>query len=234
MSRHKNGYTVPHFQVVLGGQWTDNAGSYGLAIGAVPSKRVPEAVDRITKRYLDERRSGEPFHRFIARIGKAACRDMIDDLAEIPSHEVDPSFYTDWADAREFTIGDMGVGECAGEVIAPIDFQLTACEREAFEAQLQLEAGQIDQAAKTAYEAMLHAALALVKLQLVVVPEDPDRILAEFRKHFVETQLFWDPFSGAKFAHSLFRRSRAARQKVRRGVRALPDRRGAAVHRSRE
>ena len=43
----KNGYSVPHFQVVLGGQWTDNAGSYGLAIGAVPSKRIPEAVDRI-------------------------------------------------------------------------------------------------------------------------------------------------------------------------------------------
>ena len=39
---------MPHFQVVLGGKWEDNAGAYGLAIGAVPSKRIPDVVDRIT------------------------------------------------------------------------------------------------------------------------------------------------------------------------------------------
>jgi sulfite reductase (ferredoxin) len=204
VSRHKNGYSVPHFQVVLGGKWTENAGSYGLAIGAVPSKRIPEAVDRITKRYLDQRETGESFHGFITRIGKSECKKMIDDLSEIPRHEEDASFYTDWADAREFTTGDMGVGECAGEVVAPIDFQLTACEREAFEAQLQLEAGQIDAAAKIAYESMLHAALALLKLQFVVSPEDPDRIVAEFQKHFYDTQLFFDPFAGGKFAQYFF------------------------------
>ena len=33
--------TVPHFQVILGGQWTENAGAYGLAVGSVPSKAVP-------------------------------------------------------------------------------------------------------------------------------------------------------------------------------------------------
>jgi sulfite reductase (ferredoxin) len=204
VSRNKNGYAVPHFQVVLGGQWEHNAGSYGLAIGAVPSKRIPEAVDRITGRYLDERQPAESFHHFITRIGKAECKKMIDDLTEVPRHEDDPSFYSDWADAREFTTGDMGVGECAGEVVAPIDFQLTACEREAFEAQLQLEAGQIDQAAKTAYESMLHAASALLKLRLVMAPEDPDSIVSEFQKHFYDTQLFFDPFSGGKFAQYFF------------------------------
>src|SRR5215471_712062 len=34
MNRTKNGYAVPHFQVILGGQWHENGGSYGLAIGA--------------------------------------------------------------------------------------------------------------------------------------------------------------------------------------------------------
>ncbi len=204
VSRNKNGYAVPHFQVVLGGQWEKNAGSYGLAIGAVPSKRIPEAVDRIAGRYLDRREPAESFHDFIARIGKAECKKMIDDLTGVPRHEDDPSFYSDWADPREFTTGDMGVGECAGEVVAPIDFQLTACEREAFEAQLELEAGHIDQAAKIAYESMLHAASALLKLQFVIVPEDPDRIVAEFQKHFYDTQLFFDPFSGGKFAQYFF------------------------------
>ena len=34
VSRKRNKITVPHFQVVLGGQWQENAGSYGLAMGA--------------------------------------------------------------------------------------------------------------------------------------------------------------------------------------------------------
>src|SRR5262249_26610437 len=118
--------------------------------------------------------------------------------------EEDASLYTDWADAREFTTRDMGVGECAGEVVAPIDFALTACEREAFEAQLHLEAGRIADSARMAYESMLHAAEALVKLQLTIAPSDPDRIVAEFRKYFYDTQLFFDTFTGGKFAQYFF------------------------------
>ena len=38
--------TVPHFQVVLGGRWRENAGSYGLAIGAVPLEAHPRGRRR--------------------------------------------------------------------------------------------------------------------------------------------------------------------------------------------
>ena len=58
VSRNKSGYQVPHFQVVLGGQWNENAGAYGLAIGAVPSKRIPDTVTRITRRFLERAPDG--------------------------------------------------------------------------------------------------------------------------------------------------------------------------------
>ncbi len=204
VSRNKNNYTVPHFQVVLGGQWTENAGSYGLAIGAVPSKRIPEALDRITGRYLAERHESESFQAFVKRIGKAECKKMLEDLMEVPPHSVDPSYYTDWADAREFTTGDMGVGECAGEVVSPLEFALTACEREVFEAQLSLERGDIEQAARGAYDSMLHGAVALLRWRLLPTPGDPDGIVAAFRTHFYDTQLFFDPFTGGKFGQYFF------------------------------
>lgn len=205
VSRNKGGYAVPHFQVVLGGQWEHNAGAYGLAIGAVPSKRIPETVDRIAGRYLEGRQEEESFQSFIKRIGKAECKKMIEDLTQVPAHELDRSLYTDWADAREYTIGDLGVGECAGEVVSPIDFQLTACEREAFEAQLQLEAGRIAEAARTAYGAMSHCALALLRYKLAIHSEDPEQIVAGFQTHFYDTQLFFDPFTGGKFAQYFFK-----------------------------
>jgi len=205
VSRNKNNYTVPHFQVLLGGEWQHNAGAYGLAIGAVPSKRIPETVDRITGRYRDERQPGETFQAFIKRIGKAECKKMIEEFTAVPLHDDDPSFYSDWGDPREFTLGDIGVGECAGEVVNPIDFELVACEREAFEAQLELERGNIDKASRMAYESMLHAAQALIRFKFLIAPEDPGKVVDEFRTQFCDTEIFFDPFVRDKFARDFFR-----------------------------
>src|SRR5262249_17012816 len=58
VSRNVGGRRVPHFQLVVGGQWENNGGAYGLAIGAVPSKRVPEVVKRLTGRYAKEKNPG--------------------------------------------------------------------------------------------------------------------------------------------------------------------------------
>jgi sulfite reductase (ferredoxin) len=204
VNRNKNGYTVPHFQLVLGGQWEHNAGAYGLAIGAVPSKNIPETVDRITSRYLEERQAKETFHAYAKRIGKAALKSMIDDLTFVPTHDTDPSMYVDWSDAREYTIGDIGIGECAGEIVTPIEFQLTACEREAFEAQLALEQGDAGRASHVAYESMRNAATALLDWRMLPHGHTPDEILDTFKKAFYDTELFLDPFVGGKFAHYYF------------------------------
>src|SRR5204862_3557568 len=60
-SRNVSGFTVPHFQVMLGGQWSENAGSYALAMGSVPSKRVPDIVDRLTTKFIAEQQNVETF-----------------------------------------------------------------------------------------------------------------------------------------------------------------------------
>ena len=112
ISRKITGYTVPHFQVVLGGQWTENAGSFGLAMTAVPSKRVPDVVMRLTENYIQGRNKNESFQDYVRRIGKVEVKGLLDDLTTVPPFEEDPSFYTDWGDTRVFTTGDMGKGEC--------------------------------------------------------------------------------------------------------------------------
>ena len=61
VSRKMAGYAVPHFQVVLGGEWGSNAGSYGLPVVAVPSKNIPQVVTRLTERYVTHRKNGESF-----------------------------------------------------------------------------------------------------------------------------------------------------------------------------
>jgi sulfite reductase (ferredoxin) len=205
INRNVKGFQVPHFQVILGGKFHDNAGEYGVPIAAVPSKRIPEAVISITEFYLRRRERNERFQDFVARIGKKAIKDLLQHLAQIPAHEVDRSYYSDWGDPREFTLSDMGIGECAGEVVSQAEFTLAASERELFEAQLLLDAGRSHEAVKAAYASMLRAAQGLVKDHNPGVSEDENQIIAEFTARFYETQLFWDKYAGGKFAEYLFK-----------------------------
>ena len=205
INRNVKGFQVPHFQVILGGKFHDNGGEYGVAIGAVPSKRIPEAVLSITEYYMRQRSKDERFQEFVARVGKKAVKDLLEDLTKIPAHDVDRSYYSDWGDPREFTLADMGVGECAGEVVSQAEFTLAASERELFEAQLLLDSGQSQPALKAAYASMVRAAQGLVKDQNPNVGEDENQIVAEFTRRFYDTQLFWDKYAGGKFAEYLFK-----------------------------
>jgi sulfite reductase (ferredoxin) len=212
VSRKMGGFAVPHFQVVLGGEWEHNGGSYGLPVVAIPSKNIPQVVTRLTERYVADRATGETFKDFVKRIGKVELKKALEDLAKPPADPTDRSFFSDWGDPREYTLGDMGVGECAGEVVSSVEFDLAAAERELFEAQIALEGGQIGKAGQTAYHSMIQAAKALVKISHPNISDDPGEIIAEFRTRLYDTQKFWDPYAGGKFANYLFDAQRKADQ----------------------
>jgi sulfite reductase (ferredoxin) len=205
VSRHVGGRKVPHFNIVLGGQWTQNAKSYGLVVGAVPSKNIPKAVELITQHYLANRQGDESFQAFIARVGKKEFRQVLAPIQKPPAYEADPSYYSDWGDPREYTIGDIGVGECAGEIVPFVEFGLQEAEHQLHEAQDALEAGKPQVAAEGAFNAMVTAAKALVRHLEVQVKDDADDVVANFRTHLHDTELFHDPFAKGKFASYLLK-----------------------------
>jgi sulfite reductase (ferredoxin) len=210
VSRKIGGATVPHFRVLMGGEWENNGATYGLTIGAVPSKRIPEFIDHVTQRYQAERKDGERFKEYVTRIGKKALKEMVDAFASVPPYALDRSLYSDWRDPREFTISDITTGECAGEVVPQIEFDLQAAEQRNFEAQIYLEQNEFQRADEAAYQSMLIAARGLVRTQLWDLPDDPDRIVTEFKARFYDTQLFQSPdagqYAGGKFALYLLNR----------------------------
>ena len=205
-SRTVDGHKVPHFQVLLGGKWRENAGSYGMTIGSVPSKSVPEVVELITSRFVAERESEETFQDYISRIGKKECRAMLQDLMKVPNYAEDSSFYSDWGDPREFTLGDMGKGECAGEVVELSEFELASAEGLSFEASVCLDDSDYEKADEFAYRSMLQAAKALIKTEWIDITDDPDQIVGEFRTRIYDTELFYDKYAKGKFAGYLFNR----------------------------
>ena len=113
-SRKIDKRTAPHFQVILGGQWTENAGSYGLAMGSVPSKAIPEAVEALTEAYAQGREKDERFQGWTARMGKRNVREIIKPFMQVPKYDDDPSFYVDWSDARRLHGGRPGCRRVRG------------------------------------------------------------------------------------------------------------------------
>ncbi|MDH3727403.1 MAG: nitrite/sulfite reductase [Myxococcales bacterium] len=200
VSRQVGGRKVPHFNLVLGGQWTQNAKSYGLVVGAVPSKNIPKAVELITAHYMENRQGDESFQAFIARVGKKDFRKVLAPIQKPPSYEEDPSYYSDWGDPREYNIGDIGVGECAGEIVPFVEFGLQEAEQQLHDAQDALEAGHAASAAAGGFDAMVTAAKALVRHLDVQVKDDADDVVTNFKTHLHDTQLFHDPFAKGKFA----------------------------------
>ena len=201
ISRNVAGYVVPHFQMVLGGEWVNNGGKYGLAVGGIASKAVPAVVDRLTELYLKGKEKTEGFRAWVERTGKGAIMTAIADLTAVPAYEKDKSYYVDWASVREYSVKDKGMGECAGEVVSLAEFGLKAADREVFDAQIKLDAGEFQVAADKAYKAMLLAAQGLIKSYNIDISDDPQKVHAEFLERFHETKLFHDPFGGPRFVH---------------------------------
>ncbi|MEM8862022.1 MAG: nitrite/sulfite reductase [Chloroflexota bacterium] len=205
-SRRRENKAVPHFQLVLGGQWHENGGAYGLAVGAVPSKNVPAVFEAITEQYVADRAEEENFQAWIGRFGKKEVRNLILPFMEVPKCADKPEYFSDWGDPREFTLSDMGIGECAGEIVSLFSMEVARAEGEAFDALIALDEGKWTEAETRAYQAMVLAARALIRNQFIDIGDNPDRIVSEFKTRFYDTKLFFDRFAKGKFAQYLLKR----------------------------
>ena len=205
-SRRSGNHKMPHFQVVLGGQWRENAGSYGLACGAVPAKSVPDVLEALTNRYVTERAEGENFQSWVKELGRKEIKAMLQPFMQLPSFEENPKMFSDWGDSRVYTIDDIGVGECAGEVVSLFSMEISKAESTHFEALLALDDGDYALADENAYKAMVLAARALVRTKHLDVGDDFNIIVDEFRSRFYDTELIYDRFAKGKFARYLFKR----------------------------
>ena len=78
-------------------------------------------------------------------------KSLIEPLMNVPSYEDDATYYSDWGDPREFSLGDMGVGECAGEIVTREEFELQIAERIVFEAQVALDEGNYSTAKEKSF-----------------------------------------------------------------------------------
>jgi len=104
---------VPHYVLLLGGRTREGEARFGQVVGRLPARRGPGAVERILKRYLEERQNGESFQAYLDRVGAASFKPLLQELQEVPPYEEAPEFYQDLgAEGEAFSV-QLGRGECA-------------------------------------------------------------------------------------------------------------------------
>ncbi len=191
--QRKGNNIAPVVQVVLGGTTKQNAKSFGLTVGKVATKNAPDVVRRLSDFYSAEKDGDETLADVVNRVGKARLKTELGELVQLPTHEENPEFYRDSRQPWDYT-KNIGVGECAGEVVDQAEFMLEDADRLNFEASLALDEGQHKEAAELSYQAVTKAADGILFTRGLLLSDKYDTV-KEFRSHFYDGGLFWKPFA---------------------------------------
>jgi sulfite reductase beta subunit-like hemoprotein len=106
--------TVPAYIAHIGGNYEGGEVVYGHRLKArLPSKRVPDAVERWVRMYEDERNDGEAFNAFAERVGSDAFEEKVKDLTMPVDFSLQTmGMFIDWNRSDPYKV-ERGEGECA-------------------------------------------------------------------------------------------------------------------------
>jgi len=190
--------SVPAYFVTVGGQTSPHSAQFGSLLGKFPAKNCVTLTETLLGLYQTERLPAENFTSFTERIGTKRLKEILDPLRQVPSFEIDRSFYEDYGHEHEGFAVRRGVkGECAGSTVAETLPTIEAARERLAQAEALIYHREYEDAGLAAYEAA--AAAARVPLyERLVDPFTADEALWEFENLFVlsgQTGAMWEDIS---------------------------------------
>ena len=169
-------HVAPVYELHLGGQVNGTAKIAQLIV-KVPAKNVPAAVQHLLDLYRQTRKDGEFLPAFIDRTGKVKLKDELIPYTILPSYQDDKEFYFDWEGDEEFSVEDLGPGECAGGALEMIDNRILEAEQELYQARILVEKHQYAMAINKAYRAVVAGAKAILVTEGIDPNTDADTLM---------------------------------------------------------
>jgi sulfite reductase beta subunit-like hemoprotein len=107
-------HTIPAYIPLVGGVFEGGEVEFGTRLKLrLPSKRVPEAIERWIKQYEADREDGEEWNEYLARIGTAELEAQVKDLSMPVDFGLETmNTFIDWKRDVPFEVV-RGEGECA-------------------------------------------------------------------------------------------------------------------------
>jgi sulfite reductase (ferredoxin) len=168
-------HVAPVYELHLGGN-VNGAPKIGQMVVKLPAKNVPAALSHLIEMYRRERMASEGLQGFITRVGKVALKEELIPHSILPPYEQDSSYYIDWEADQEFSVEDLGPGECAGGALEMIDNRILEADQELYQAKLSAEKHQHGFAVNKAYRAVIAAAKAILVTEGIDPNTDADTL----------------------------------------------------------
>ncbi len=188
-----NGKLVPHYQLHLGGQVNAETSVLGRSKLKLPAKNIPAATMEIIRLYRENHLEGEGFNPFIERYSREALCAKLEKFTQIPSPQEAPDDYRDWKEDRDFSLDDLGPGECAGTVIDMIEHYLRTGNQSLEKAAVSLNRGRYEETISLIKSGVMVTCRALLIPFGVDSPQE-EEILKEFQHKVVEQGIVTERF----------------------------------------
>ena len=107
-------HTIPAYIPIIGGVFEGGDVEFGTRLKLrLPSKRVPEAIERWISQYEADREDGEEWNEYLARVGTAELETQVKDLSMPVDFGLETmNTFIDWKRDVPFEVV-RGEGECA-------------------------------------------------------------------------------------------------------------------------
>ena len=108
------GGQIPAYELFLGGSFDGGDTRIGQRVKTkIPAKRVPEAIGKILSHYKADRKEGEEFKEYVARVGAENIEPILEEFKNLPELNRDSlQYYMDWTKTVKYEL-ERGEGECA-------------------------------------------------------------------------------------------------------------------------
>ncbi|MFQ5588010.1 MAG: HEPN domain-containing protein [Nitrospiria bacterium] len=194
VAKKVNGKLVPHYQLHLGGGLNSETPTLGKSKIKLPAKNIPAAILELIRLFREEQQGDENFHQFIERFGREAIGEKLDHFTRLAPPDARPDLYWDWKeDHKDFSLDEIGPGECSGTVIDMIEYGLRRAGESIEKARQAAEKAAYAECARLIQEAILLDARSLLYTYGTDSPHD-DQILKEFQQKLVEQGILSERF----------------------------------------
>lgn len=110
--RQLDGRPVPQYFVMVGGGQEEGRAHFGRLAAKVPARRVPEAIERLARLFVEQRFVGESGGAFFRRVPPAQIKGLLSDLESLPRDQVRDEDFVDLGESAAFAV-ETQAGECS-------------------------------------------------------------------------------------------------------------------------
>ncbi len=193
VAKKLHGKLVPHYQLHLGGGVEACGSTIGRSKIKIPAKNIPKAVMALIRIYRENREQEESFNHFIERFTRESISERLEGFMDLPSPDEAPDAYKDWREDRDFSLDEIGPGECSGTVIDMIEHNLRMAGETINKALQKADRNEYTDIPDLIKQAILLDCRSLLFTYGIESSHD-DQILKEFQHKLVEQGILSERF----------------------------------------